>query len=269
MPSTTGSTASRWLGFAASVMWIGVPDRLLNVAGRADVVLHVAGALRHVRVELALELAEDLRVRLADDVGEHVEPAAVRHAHHDFVHAVVGRRVEQEREHRDQRLRAFEAEALLAEELRVQEPLERLGRVEPAEDLDLVVVVDLGVRALDVLLDPVLLIGLLDVHVLDADRARVRVAQHAEDVAELHHRLAGEPAGGELAVEVPDREAPVDRVELGVRVRLLQAERIEVRDQVAAHAVHVHELLHRDDLLEALRPNPATGRWSCDQRAGS
>ena len=71
------------------------------------------------------------------------------------LHAVVGRGVEQEREHRDQRLRAFEAEALLPEELRVQEALERLGRVEPGEDLDLVVVVDLGVRALDVLLDPV------------------------------------------------------------------------------------------------------------------
>ena len=42
-------------------------------------------------------------------------------------HAVVGRGVEQEVEHRDQRLRAFEAEALLPEELRVQEALERLG----------------------------------------------------------------------------------------------------------------------------------------------
>ena len=222
----------------------------LEDPGCAHVVLHVAGPLGNVGVELALELAEDLRVRLADDVGEHVEAAAVRHAHHDLLHAVGGGGVEEERQHRDQRFRPFEAEALLPEELRVQEALEGLGRVEPREDLDLLVVVNVGVRALDVLLDPVLLIGLLDVHVFDADRARVRVAQHAEDVSELHHRLACEPTGGELALEVPDRETPVDRVELGVRVRLLQPERVEVRDEVPPHPVHVHELLDGDDLLE-------------------
>ena len=46
----------------------------------AEVVLHVAGALDGARVDVALELAEDLAVLLADDVGEHVEPAAVGHA---------------------------------------------------------------------------------------------------------------------------------------------------------------------------------------------
>ena len=51
-----------------------------------------------------------------------------------------------------------------------------------------------GGDAFDPLLDPLLLIGLLDVHVLDADRARVRVAQHAEDVAERHHATGRRPA---------------------------------------------------------------------------
>ena len=46
---------------------------------------------------------------------------------HDLFDAVVGGAVEQEVEHRDERLGAFEAEALLPEVLRVQEPLERLG----------------------------------------------------------------------------------------------------------------------------------------------
>ncbi len=64
----------------------------LVLADRAEVVLHVAGALRARRVELTLELAEDLRVRLADHVGEHVEPTAVRHAEHDVAHARVGAR---------------------------------------------------------------------------------------------------------------------------------------------------------------------------------
>ena len=59
------------------------------------------------------------------------------------------------------------------------------------------------VGALEARLDPLPLIGILDVHVLDADRARVRVAQHSEDVAQRHQRLAAEAAGRELAVEVP------------------------------------------------------------------
>src|SRR3546814_10856559 len=47
----------------------------------AEVVLHVAGALDRARVDVALELAEDLRVVLADDVGQHVETAARSEEH--------------------------------------------------------------------------------------------------------------------------------------------------------------------------------------------
>jgi hypothetical protein len=101
-------------------------------------------------------------------------------------------------------------------------------------------------------LDPRLLVGLLDVHVLDADRARVRVAQHAEDVSQRHDALARDTACRELAVEVPDGEAPVDRVELFVGARLLEPEWIEVRDQVPAHAIHVDEALDRERLLDGL-----------------
>ena len=95
-------------------------------------------------------------------------------------------------EHRDERLGAFEAEALLPEVLRVQEALERLGRVQPLEDAALLAPASASAAAPSTcVLDPLLLVGLLDVHVLDADRARVRVAQHAEDVAQ-RHRLAAE-----------------------------------------------------------------------------
>ncbi len=177
---------------------------------RAEVVLHVARALYGRRVELALELAEDLPVRLPDDVREHVEPTAVRHADHDLAHTGVGRGRQQRVEHRDQGLGPFEAEALLAEVLRVEEALEGLGRVEPLEDAPLVRRLRRRRRRLDVALDPLLLVGLLDVHVLDADGAGVRVAQDAEDVAERHgpSRAGCRPApraDRELAVEVPDR----------------------------------------------------------------
>ena len=85
-------------------------------------------------IELALELAEDLFVRLAEHVRERVEAAAVRHAEHDVGHPGVGGFAAQRVEHRDERLRALEAEALLPEVLRVEEALERLGGVQALED---------------------------------------------------------------------------------------------------------------------------------------
>ena len=191
MPTTTGSTASRWLGLAASSTGMSLPDRADELADLAEVVLHVARALHRVGVDLALELLEDLVVALADDVGEHVEAAAVRHADHRAVELGVGGRLEDGVEDRDGRLGALEAEALLADVLGGEELLERLGRVEPLEDVALVVEVELRRHALDLLLDPALLLRVLDVHVLDADRAAVRVAQHVEDVAERHALAAG------------------------------------------------------------------------------
>ena len=143
--------------------------------------LDAVGVLR------ALELAEDLTVGLAGDVGEHVEAAAVGHADRDLVEAGLGGALQDLVEQRDERLAALEAEALLADVLGLQERLERLGLVELAEDAQLLVVAGLlrtcarrcswNQRALR---------RVLDVHVLDADRAAVRVAQHAEDVAQQH-----------------------------------------------------------------------------------
>jgi hypothetical protein len=69
------------------------------------------------------------------------------------------------------------------------------------------------------------------VHVLDADGPAVRVAQHAEHVAQLHHPLAGEAADGVLAVEVPERQAVRHDVEVGVAAHL-ELERVGVGHQV-------------------------------------
>ena len=222
-------------------------------AGRADVVLDVARPLYRGRVERAFELAEDLVVALADDVDEDVESTAVRGSEHDLVQAAVGGGGEQRVEHRDERFGALEAEPLLAEILLLQEALERLRGVEAVQDA----VLDGGVRRhggrLDPRLDPLLVLGILHVHELDPDGAGVRVPQDTEDVAQRHRSTVAAPgterAHGELAIEVPDAEAVVVDVELGMGVGLAPPERVEVGQQVPTHAVHVDELVDVDDLL--------------------
>ena len=80
-------------------------------------------------------------------------------------------------EERDGRLGPFETEALLADVTGVQEALEGLGRVQPLEDMVLLLGCEGSGHAFDVALDPPFLLGVLDVHVLDADRPAVGVAQ--------------------------------------------------------------------------------------------
>ena len=71
----------------------------------------------------------------------------------------------------------------------------------------------------------------------------VGVPQHAEDVAQLHQRLAAEAAGGELALQVPQRQAVRLDVEVGV-LALAVVERVGVGHEVAAHPVGVDQLEH-------------------------
>ena len=217
----------------------------------AEVVLDVTGALHRVGSGGALELAEDLAVRLARDVGEHVETATVRHADRGLFEAGVRGLRQDAVKDRDDGLATFEAEALLADELRLQERLERLGLVELAQDALLLVRRRLRVRLLQLVLHPGPLLGVLDVHVLDADRAAVRVTQDAEDLAQLEEVGAAETARGERAVEIPQRQAVARDVEVGVTT-LLVLERVGVGHEVTAHAVGVDELLHARDLVDVV-----------------
>ena len=203
------------------------------------------------RVEVALELLEDLAVRLAHDVREHVEPAPVRHPEHGLVQPLLGGLGEHGVEQRYQRLGALQREPALADELRLQEHLERLGDVQPGQDPDLLVVLGPGVRPLHPGLDPGPLLRVLDVHVLDADGAAVGVPQHAQDLPQLHPRLAAEPAGGELAVQVPQGQPVLVDVQVGV-LALLVLQRVGVGHQVAADPVGVDELVHPGGLRQVV-----------------
>ena len=206
-------------------------------------VLHVAGALHALGVEIALELGEDLAVGLADDVGEDVQPAPVRHPEHRLLDAALGRLVQDGIEQRDRRLGSFEPEALLADVAGVQEALEGLGRVQALEDVMLLLGREGARHTFDVLLDPALLLGVLDVHVLDADGSAVGVAKRVEDVTELELGVVAESLDDEAPIEVEDGDAVRQRVELGVQLGCHGPERVEVGHEVTAHPVQVDELL--------------------------
>ena len=74
-------------------------------------------------------------VGLAHDVGEHVQPAAVGHPEHRLFDAALAASSRIGVEQRDRRLGSLEAEPLLADIAGVQEALEGLGRVQPLEDV--------------------------------------------------------------------------------------------------------------------------------------
>ncbi len=215
--------------------------RAHELARRPEVVFDVARALRRRRVDVALELTEDLVVGLADDVRQHAQTAAVGHAEHHSVETLVRCRRKDRVEDGDRRFGSFEAEALLSDVLRGEEPLERLGGVQAGHQVQLLFVAEHEPHAFDLLLDPLLLGSVLDVHVLDADRAAVGVAQDPQDLAELELFDSAESAREELALEVPDREAVGGGIELGLHPRRLPLQRIEVGDEVTAHAVDADE----------------------------
>ena len=117
---------------------LGPRCRATKVAAGPLVVLDVTRALDRVGVEIALELAEDLAVGLAHDVGQDVQPAPVGHPE-DRLGRTRRRRASSSRASRsdDGRFGPFEAEPLLAHVAGVEEALEGLGRVEPVEDVAL------------------------------------------------------------------------------------------------------------------------------------
>ena len=79
-------------------------------------------------IDLAFELGEDLLDVLADDVGQDVEAAAVGHADDDLVDVVGGGALQNLFQDGERGFAAFEREALLADEARVQEVLELFAR---------------------------------------------------------------------------------------------------------------------------------------------
>ena len=108
MPSTTGSTASRWLGFGDSVSWTLRPSASVAFARRALMIFHVAFVSRKLRMDRTFERREDSFAQISDHVREHIQAPAMGHAERDLFDAACSRAVDQLVEQRNDRFAAFE-----------------------------------------------------------------------------------------------------------------------------------------------------------------
>ena len=163
---------------------------------------------------------------------------------HGLLDPGLGRLVQDGVEQGDGRLRAFETEALLAHVAGVQEALEGLGGVQALEDVTLLLGRTRagrrprrGAGSIASRPDPRCACTRCR---WSGSRRRARCRGAARGAA----RLPAEPLDDKAPVEVEDREAVGQRVELGVKGRGRRPERVEVGDEVAADPVHVDELLH-------------------------
>ncbi len=220
-----------------------------ELPGRSQVVLDVTRTLDGRRVCGSFELAEDLTVGLARDVGEDVEAATVGHSHVDLVQPEVCCVLNDFVEKRDHRFATLEREALLADVLGLQEGLERFGLVESVEDAHLFVVRRLLVRLFELLLEPLALGRVLEVCVFNADSAAVGITHETENFTEQHRTATGEATDDELAVKVPERQSVVLDFEVGVSA-LLVLQRVGVGHAVTANAERVDEFLNTRSLVD-------------------
>ncbi|OIQ70238.1 hypothetical protein GALL_481510 [mine drainage metagenome] len=223
---------------------------VLAIRRRAQMIFDVAGAFDRVGIGgAALELMEQRAMRLAHHLGQHVEPATMRHADDDFLHAEIAAALDDLFQRRNQRLAAIKAEALGAGEFDIAEFLKALGFDELVENRapPLAGEADFLVRPLDAFLDPGLLRSVGDVHEFDAERLAVSALADRDDFAKRAIFEAKHMIEKDFSVEIGLSKTVRARIEFFTIAWRLDAERVELGVKMAAHAIgpDQHQGAHR------------------------
>lgn len=124
----------------------------------------------------------------------------MRHADGNFIESSIGCRLQNLIQGGNQRFAAFQREALLTHKLCLKEGFKRFGLVELSKNSQLLFARWFGVGHLQVILEPFALIRILDVHVFDAHRSAVGVAQNSKHVAELGFDPSAKSPGLERSI---------------------------------------------------------------------
>src|SRR5688500_479864 len=168
------------------------------------------------------------------------------HAHVDLVDAPRTRSLHQLIKHWDDRLAALERKALLAEIFLVKELFELfsfdqfLQQLQPRLRRKRYCVDELRPHLSTY---PILLFLTLDVPVFNTYLSAIRAAKDIEDSPQREGFLAVQTAGYEFAVEVPNGQSEMLKVELR-RVMSRHVQRIDIGKQMSAGAVGVDHLQH-------------------------
>ena len=206
---------------------------------------------------------------LLQHVGEHVEAPAVRHADHDLDDAGARGALDQPFQQRDQALRAFQREALVAQELVLEELLEHLGADHLVEQLQPILARQHQpvARRFHPALQPGPQLDVVQVGELDADGPAVRLAQQPDQLAQRRPVRAGDVLAAEHQVEILLGEPEVlerDRRQLAPH----QPERVEVGGQVPELAIAFDQALHAFGQQPDRYAAAGDARARHDRRAG-
>ena len=231
------------------------------------------------------EFAEDGLVGFPDDVGQDVEASTMGHTNDDVLDAIIDTAIDQSLHTRDQTLSALKAETLVVGVLCGQESLEVGTPDQTVQDAALLVdrvLERLG--HLDALTEPIALLPVRDVDVLDTVGSAVEALASGDDLPQGHLGAvlcpeARQDTGAELdlLVQVLLGEVVVGELELaGLAVAELlglcaDAERVDARLVVATRLVCAHQQLDLQvvhDVGALARPHAEAGPDIRNSRAG-
>jgi hypothetical protein len=187
-------------------------------------------------------------VGLAHEIGQHIQPSAMRHAEREFLDPEFGANVEDRLERRHQRFGPLDPEALGTGVAPIEKPLERLGGGQNPQHLLFhgTGQARCGLAAFELLLDPLPLGEFLDVHVLDADTAAIDLAQQGDDLAQRGALAPEQVVDEDLTVEIGLGKPVGPVVELGMVGAPLDPQRVEIGFEMAAYAIGADQVENAD-----------------------
>ena len=208
-------------------------------------VFDIPGPMPGDLVVLALELREQLRRTLAEDIDQHIEATAMRHADDNLPRRGPPGALDQLIQQWDQAVRTLQRKALLADIAGMQVLLQATRSDQALQHVQtrLLWQLDLAMVQFDALLQPALLRGIGDVHVLEADGAAIGAVERRQQVLQHHPRRgAAKRTNVILAFQIHGVEPMKFRRQIGRARAWIQVQRVEVGRQVTTKPIGVDQL---------------------------
>ena len=189
---------------------------------------------------------------------------------HDFVDVVLARFFDRQVQQRNQAFGPFQRKTLRPQKPLLDEFFEDRGIGQPVENAQLFFAAEHAAifGPFHPLLQPLAHLQIVHVHELHADAAAIRIAQPLDNAPQRHRLRAFDRGGGKLAIQIGFGQAVKAQLQFRQR-RPRQAQGIDLRHQVAAHAVGANQLVDpilRDGDVPLLGRHPRLLSWQRSNR---